>query len=69
LIALTSFYSPVRRKAGGYLFLTPRRQKTLSESLRLCVLALKMYFTAEASGRARCAAANRVAQEPAIVRD
>jgi hypothetical protein len=44
LIALTSFYSPVRRKACGYLFLTPRRQKILSESLRLGV---------EKSGRGR----------------
>jgi hypothetical protein len=35
LIALTSFYSPARRKACGYLFLTPRRQNILSESLRL----------------------------------
>ena len=26
LIALTSFYSPARRKACGYLFLTPRRK-------------------------------------------
>jgi len=37
LIALASFYSPARRKACGYLFLTPRRRKILSESLRLCV--------------------------------
>jgi len=37
LIALTSSYSPGRRKACGYLFLTPRRQKILSKSLRLGV--------------------------------
>jgi hypothetical protein len=34
-MVLTSFYSPARRKTCGYLFLTPRRQNILSESLRL----------------------------------
>ena len=59
LIALTSFYPPVRRKACGYLFLTPRRQKIISKSLRLGV---------EKSGRQPPATAPDMQQQAGLSR-